>query len=50
MGQEVTNSALLPGGQYARGWELSTQAKVIVVAPGEPIFYCQRQPFCFLGD
>ena len=25
------------------------QAKVIVVAPGEPIFYCQRQLFCFLG-
>ena len=25
------------------------QAKDIVVAPGEPIFYCQRQLFCFLG-
>ena len=40
----------LPGGQYARGWERSLhQAKDIVVAPGEPIFYCQRQLFCFLG-
>ena len=25
------------------------QAKDIVVAPEEPIFYCQRQLFCFLG-
>ena len=25
------------------------QAKDIVVAPWEPIFYCQRQLFCFLG-
>ena len=25
------------------------QAKDIVVAPGEPIFYCHRQLFCFLG-
>ena len=27
----------------------SHQAKDIVVALGEPIFYCQRQLFCFLG-
>ena len=25
------------------------QAKDIVVAPGEPILYCHRQLFCFLG-
>ena len=36
----------LPGGQYARGW-VSHQAKDIVVAPGAPILYCQRQLFCF---
>ena len=42
---------LLPGRQYARGWErsLSTQSKDIVVAPGEPILYCQRQLFCFVA-
>ena len=41
---------LLPGRQYARGWGRSLhQAKDIVVAPGEPIFYCHRQLFCFLG-
>ena len=39
----------LPGGQYARGLETPHQSEVIVVAPGEPIFYCQRQLFCFLG-
>ena len=27
----------------------SHQAWVIVVAPGEPIFYCQRQLFCFVA-
>ena len=25
------------------------QAKDIVVAPGEPILYCLRQPFCFVA-
>ena len=25
------------------------QSKDFVVAPGEPIFYCQRQLYCFLG-
>ena len=25
------------------------QAKDIVVAPGEPILYCQRQLFCFVA-
>ena len=41
----------LPGWQYARGWErsLSTQSKDIVLAPGEPILYCQRQLFCFVA-
>ena len=28
----------------------SHQARDIVVAPWEPIFYCQRQLFCFLED
>ena len=46
----VTYMILLPGGQYARGWGRSLhQAKDIVVAPGEPIFYCQRQLFCFVA-
>ena len=27
----------------------SHQAWVIVVAPGEPNFYCQRQLFCFVA-
>ena len=36
-------------GRTMRGQETLHQAKVIVVAPGEPIFYCQRQLFCFLG-
>ena len=40
---------LLPGRQYARGWERSLhQSKDIIVAPGEPILYCQRQLFCFV--
>ena len=43
------HSILLPGGQYARGQGTLHQAKDIVVAPGEPIFYCQRQLFCFMG-
>ena len=43
------HSILLPGGQYATGQGRSLhQAKDIVVAPGEPIFYCHRQLFCFL--
>ena len=41
---------LLPGGQYARGWERS-------LSPGEgyrcgsvgAFLYCQRQPFCFVA-
>ena len=46
----VPHSILLPGGQYARGWERSLhQSKVIVVAPWEPILYCQRQLFCFVA-
>ena len=36
-------------GRMMRGQGTLHQAKVIVVAPGEPIFYCQRQLFCFLG-
>ena len=44
----VLHSILLPGGQYARG-QVSHQAKDIVVAPGEPILYCQRQLFCFVA-
>ena len=46
----VPHPILLPGGQYARGRERSFhQAKDIVVAPGEPILYCQRQLFCFVA-
>ena len=30
------------------GAEPAHQAKDIVVAPEEPIFYCQRQLFCFV--
>ena len=46
----VPYMVLLPGGQYARGQGRSLhQAKDIVVAPGEPILYCQRQLFCFVG-
>ena len=46
----VPHSILLPGGQYARGQGRSLhQAKDIVVAPGEPILYCLRQPFCFVA-
>ena len=33
--------AILIGGKH--------QAKDIVVAPAEPIFYCQRQLFCFVA-
>ena len=32
-------------GRTMRGQETPHQAKDIVVAPGEPIFYCQRQLF-----
>ena len=46
----VLHSILLPGRQYARGWERSLhQAKDIIVAPGEPILYCQGQLFCFVA-
>ena len=31
------------------GAEPLHQAKDIVVAPGEPILYCQRQLFCFVA-
>ena len=31
------------------GAEPLHQAKDIVVAPGEPILYCLRQPFCFVA-
>ena len=36
-------------GRMMRGQGTPHQAKDIVLAPGEPIFYCQRQLFCFLG-
>ena len=39
----------LEGSTPEDGSGASHQAKDIVVAPGEPIFYCQRQLFCFLG-
>ena len=46
----VLYTILLPGGQYATGQVRSLhQAKDIVVAPGAPILYCQRQLFCFVG-
>ena len=39
----------LEGSTPEDGSGASHQAKDIVVAPGEPIFYCQRQLFWFLG-
>ena len=39
----------LEGSTPEDGGESAHQAKDIVVAPGEPIFYCQRQLFCFVG-
>ena len=46
----VPYTCTLPGGQYARGRERSLhQAKDIVVAPAEPILYCQGQLFCFVA-
>ena len=39
----------LEGSTPEDGGGASHQSKVIVVAPGEPIFYCQRQLFCFVA-
>ena len=39
----------LEGSTPEDGGGASHQSKVIVVAPWEPILYCQRQLFCFLG-
>ena len=41
--------SIIRGRILSRGQGTLHQAKDIVVAPGEPIFYCQRQLFCFLG-
>ena len=39
----------LEGSTLEDGGGASHQTKDIVVAPGEPILYCQGQLFCFLG-
>ena len=37
------------GGKEIQRTGNSPPGEDIVVAPGEPIFYCHRQLFCFLG-
>ena len=39
----------LEGSTPEEGGGAAHQSKVIVVAPWEPILYCQRQLFCFLA-
>ena len=39
----------LEGSTPEDGGGASHQSKVIVVAPWEPILYCQRQLFCFVA-
>ena len=39
----------LEGSTPEDGSGASHQAKDIVVAPGEPILYCQQQLFCFVA-
>ena len=39
----------LEGSTPEDGAEPLHQSKDTVVAPGEPIFYCQRQLFCFVA-
>ena len=44
-----TQYCCLEGSTPEDGSGASHQSKVIVVAPWEPILYCQRQLFCFVA-
>ena len=48
-GNRHTQLCCLEGSTPEDGSGASHQAKDIVVAPGEPILYCLRQPFCFVA-